>query len=153
MTSTVQMAAVESGRGPDYAYMQFTGLLVFSCYWRPGGPLREFKGFLLDIEAELRLKLHPELVVMLAGDFNAKSRSWGSSVDNTKSGILEQFAGSMGMLLENVGSVPIFAMGDHVSVVDVTLARLPSGRPSADEGSGTMCTAIVTMTILSKRCR
>lgn len=39
LTTTTMLAAIDSGRGPGFAFMQFSGLLVYSCYWRPGGPL------------------------------------------------------------------------------------------------------------------
>lgn len=101
-----------SGRGPGFVFVQFSGFLVFSCYWRPGCPLREFEGFLSGLEAELRRRLRSVLTVVFAGDFNAKSRSWGSSVDNARGAAVKRLAASLGLWPENVGSVPTFAVGD-----------------------------------------
>lgn len=63
--------------------------------------------------------------MVVAGDFNAKARTWGSAVDDARGAVLGEFAASLGLWAENVGSVPTFAAGERFSVVDVTFARLP----------------------------
>lgn len=84
LTVTAMMAVTDSGGGPGFAFMLFPGLLVFSCYWRLGGPLHEFEGFLSGLEASLRTHGAEEQDIIVTGDFNAKSRAWSSSVDDAR---------------------------------------------------------------------
>lgn len=124
---TMRMAATDSGRGPGFAFMQFLDLLVYGCYCRPGGPLWVLEGSLSGLEANMRQRLRPDLIVVVAGNFNAKAKSWRSAIDDARGVLLEQFAASMGLWSENVRSVPTFAMGGRFSMTDVTLAQLPRG--------------------------
>lgn len=132
ISKTTRAAALDSGRGPGFAFMQFTGLLVFSCYWRQGGPLQEFEGFLSGLDAALRGLAKEGQTLIVAGDFNAKSTMWGSAVDDRRREILANFAATWELWPENVGSVPTFAVGDRSSVVDVTFARLSRGSSIRD---------------------
>lgn len=45
LTSSAKMAATDSGRGPGIPLMHFPGLLVYSCYWRPGDPCTSSSDF------------------------------------------------------------------------------------------------------------
>lgn len=105
------MALKDFDWGPKFAFMQFPGFMVFSYYWRLGSPLREFEGFLSDLEAEMKMRLRPDQAVVLAGDFNAKARSWGSGFDNQRRVVLQEFATSLGLWPEKMEPVPIFAVG------------------------------------------
>lgn len=42
--------AISSGRGRGFACMQFPGLLIYSCYFRPGGPVAGCKDGLSNLE-------------------------------------------------------------------------------------------------------
>lgn len=121
------IAAVESGGGSGFAFMQFLGLLVYSnsCYWRPGGPLGDFEEFLSGLKADLRARLRPGQNIVVAGYFNAKSKSWNSGTDDARGGALRLFVASLSLWPENVGPVPTFAWTNGSSVIDVTFARLP----------------------------
>lgn len=67
------------------------------------------------------------VVILVAGDLNAKSKAWGSAVDDWRGDQLARFAAEWGLWPENVGSVPTFAVDGRSSVVDVTHARLSRG--------------------------
>lgn len=60
-------------QGPRLRVHAVDGLLVKSCYWRPGGPLHEFEGFLSGLEELLRQRGGTELCLIVEGDFIAKS--------------------------------------------------------------------------------
>lgn len=127
LNRTAMLAATDTGRGPGYTFMQFPGLLVFSCYWRPGGPLHEFEGFLSGLNATLRNHVMNDMTVIIAGDFNAKSPTWGSTTEDSRGEVLGTFAAAWRLWLKNVGSTLTFAVGGHTLVIDVTLARYPMG--------------------------
>lgn len=67
------------------------------------------------------------MVLLVSGDFNAKSLQWGSNVLNARSSTLKQFAAVWDLWPANDGSKPTFAIGNRESVIDVTPARLPRG--------------------------
>lgn len=92
LTPTTRIAVLGSGRGPGFAFMQFTSLLVSNCYWRPGSPLHEFEGFLSSLEGTLRSLVGTEEALTVAEDFNAKSRAWDSVVEDARGEVLERFA-------------------------------------------------------------
>lgn len=118
------MAVTEFGRGPSFAFMQFPGLLVYSYYCRPGGPLEDFEGFLSGLEVDRKLRMNSVGNIVVGGDFNAKSTAWGSDLEDARGRALGQFAASLGLWPENVGSTPTVAVGDRSSVMDVTFVRL-----------------------------
>lgn len=61
------------------------------------------------LEASIRLQSRQDVSTVVAGDFNAKARTWGSAVDDARGAALEEFAASLGLCAENVGSVTTFA--------------------------------------------
>lgn len=125
-------APISHSRGPGFASMLFPDLLVYSCYWRPGGPLNQFEGFLTNLECDIRARANPDVGVIVAGDFNAKSPSWGSDTCDARGQVLERFAASVNLWPVNSGSVPTFSVGDRSSVIDVTLANLIRGSSIRD---------------------
>jgi len=64
--------------------------------------------------------VRPNETLLIAGDFNAKSAYWGSSVTDGKGEALESFAASLGLWTCNIGDKPTFRRGDSRSVIDVT---------------------------------
>lgn len=104
LTQTATMAATDSSKGPGFAFMQFPGLLVLSCYWKPGGPIQEFEGYLFGVDAVLMTRLTDDCAVVIAGDFNAKATAWGSAVNDARGEALKRFAANLWP--ENVGLCP-----------------------------------------------
>lgn len=125
LTSNLIMAPDDFSKGPGFASMRFTGLLVYSCYWSSGGSTEFFEAFLAELESDIRSRLCPDMDIIVAGDFNAKSPSWGSVATDARGRVLKRFAAALDLWPENVRSVPTFAVGDRSSVIDVTFARLP----------------------------
>lgn len=93
LSPVANFAAISSGRGVGFAYMQFPGLLVYSCYIRTGGPVAEFGGkCLAGLEENIRTRYVLDSALVVAGDFNAKSPSWGSGILDARGAIIENFA-------------------------------------------------------------
>lgn len=91
------MAAVDPCRGLGFVAIMLPGLLVDSCYLIPGGPFEHFRSFLDGLEADIRSRLLPEMGLIVAGDFNAKSQSWGSVIGDARGRILERFSATLGL--------------------------------------------------------
>lgn len=97
LTVTVRIVTLGSFRDSGFALMQFPGLLVCNCYCKSGVPLHKLGRFLSRLEASLRARLCLELSVVVKGDFKAKARPWGSSIDDPRGVVLELFAALLGL--------------------------------------------------------
>lgn len=113
LSTTAAFAATGSGRGPGFVWMSFPGLLVYSYYWRPAGPVSDFKAFLSGLEVDVRGRCHLTSIIIVARDFSVKSPAWGSAIGDRRGEVLERFVAALELLPENIGSVPTFAVGDR----------------------------------------
>lgn len=121
LTATAKLTPVETGSGIGFACMVFPKFVVYSCYWKPGGPLDVFESFLAGLETDVRTRESAGKAIILAGDFNAKSQEWGSAVRDNRGVALELFCASLSLWSENVGSAPTFSVGHRSSVIDVII--------------------------------
>ncbi|XP_026828426.1 uncharacterized protein LOC105275209 [Ooceraea biroi] len=94
------MTTLESGRG--YVAVEFAGIAVVGCYVSPNWGLAQFGGFLAEVGGCVgRCAPRP---VLVAGDFNAKSRVWGSPRSHARGETLVDWAASLGLCILNTGS-------------------------------------------------
>lgn len=117
-TAGSSLAHVSKGSGTGFAWMEFSGFYVVSCYWSPGSTLQEYSTFLDDLGDVVRNFGGRSVVV--AGDFNAWNVEWGSTTNYPRGELLSDFAASTGLILANRGSVPTFVRGTASSIIDVT---------------------------------
>jgi len=61
----------------------------------------------------------PGVPIMVAGNFNARSATWGDWVSNSRGEELDTLLDSLGLLIINSGSVPTFSR-EAGSIVDIT---------------------------------
>lgn len=106
LTDTAMMAPTNVGRGTGYAVMRVADLVIYSCYCSSNFTIDAFISFLDGLETDIRRRSPVDLLV--AGDFNAKSYAWDSAREDTRRGLLLDFAASLGLWAENVGSMPTF---------------------------------------------
>jgi len=59
--------------------------------------------------------------VIIAGDFNAKHRAWGSRMNDDKGESLNEFAYSLGLTVCNQGNKPTWQRENSESYIDVTM--------------------------------
>jgi len=59
--------------------------------------------------------------VIVAGDFNAKHRSWESRVNDRKGECLSDFVNALGLIICNSGGKPTWQREDSESCIDVTM--------------------------------
>lgn len=114
--------------GEGYVAARVGTYIVFSCYFSPNRSLAEFEGYLERLSVEVRPFLPG--VVIVAGDFNAKSPSWGCPRQDRRGRLLESWADSLGLALLNEGTVPTCVREQGSSTVDVTWAS-PAARALA----------------------
>lgn len=102
-----------------FRWVESSGFRLYSCYWTPNCHIAEFNDFLLRLEISVRTSTLPTIV---AGDFNAKSRIWGSDRDDPRGTLLADLMSALDMAVCNAGNAPTFVRGSSESHIDVTFA-------------------------------
>ncbi|XP_026830885.1 uncharacterized protein LOC113563438 [Ooceraea biroi] len=116
--------------GGEFVAAQWGGITVVGVYVSPSLSLAEYEGFLDRLGG--CIVRHPRGLLLVAGDFNAKSALWGSRRPDAKGAVLADWAAGLGLHLLNVGSDSTCVRWAGESVVDLTwaspaLARRVSG--------------------------
>jgi len=96
--------------------------LVFSCYASPAISAAEFQQFLGRLETSVRRHRGAGVDLIVGGDFNARSASWGDRLTESRGENLAAFAESLGLITLNSGREPTFFGREVGSCVDVTFA-------------------------------
>ncbi|CAI6350497.1 unnamed protein product [Macrosiphum euphorbiae] len=92
---------------------------LYSCYCSPNVALTEFEDFLERLEASIRESDLPAVVV---GDFNSKSGTWGSPIEDARGHRLADLMASLYLIACNQGGSPTFVRGNSGTHIDVTFA-------------------------------
>lgn len=100
-----------------FRWIQMRGLRIYSCYCSPNVALSVFEDFLNALEVSVRSSPVP---VVITGDFNAKSREWGSLREDNRGKTLADLSASLGLTVCNQGQ-PTFVRGASESHIDLTL--------------------------------
>lgn len=125
---SLPFSCLERGRGFVVALWGET--VVVGVYFSPNRSRAELEEYLGEVEAAIRR--HLPRPVLVAGDLNAKSGAWGSSVTNAKGATVEEWMEGLDLLVLNRGRAPTCVRDRGGSVIDVTfgssqIARMVSG--------------------------
>jgi len=104
-------------KGDKYVAVNCGSYLVASLYISPNVGLREYNALLDELTATLASRLDK---VILCGDFNAKSRLWGSGITNAKGFLLSSWAAERDVRIVNEGNIPTCVRLQGSSIVDST---------------------------------
>ncbi|CAG4955271.1 unnamed protein product [Colias eurytheme] len=102
------------------------GYTVVGVYFSPNRCLADFEEFLVVLRD--MIDLAQPLPVLLAGDFNAKSVSWGCRAGDVRGTLLADWAVASGLTLINRGTELTCVRQRGGSIVDVTFASPPLAR-------------------------
>jgi len=100
-----------------FRWIQLNGYRLYSCYCSPNVTLPVFEDFLSELEMSVRGSPCPTIIT---GDFNAKSREWGSPREDNRGKALADLSASLGLTVCNQGQ-PTFVRGASESHIDLTL--------------------------------
>lgn len=64
-----------------FRWVGFPGFRIYSCYCSPNCSIAEFRDFLFRLETSIRSS---STLTNAAGDFNTKSKKWGSPIENRR---------------------------------------------------------------------
>lgn len=105
----------------DFVIIRCGRLYVASVYISPSVSTETFVEITDELGEQLR---NVEGEVIVCGDFNAKSRLWGSVVVNRCGNLLEDWAATYNLNLANVGNAPTCIRPQGTSIVDTTWSSL-----------------------------
>lgn len=94
-------------------------MILISCYISPKKSQKEFFKTLREMKNNIRT-LEKGKQVVIGGDFNAHSLTWGSKYSSNKGIRLVKWAKRNNLILKNSSSVPTCVRPQGVSVVDLT---------------------------------
>lgn len=115
---------LEAGEG--YVMIQWGPIIVASVYLSPSLDRADYGRRICALERQIA-KRHPAPIIV-AGDFNAKSRFWGSPRDDWRGGEILEWAATCGLALINTGSEKTCVRMRGGSIIDLTWATRPAQR-------------------------
>lgn len=107
-------------KGDGFVIASWGKWVITSCYISPNCDVEEFEEFLDGLGRGIAPWLNRPLLVM--GDFNAKSETWGKGRTNVRGEILEEWAGDKGLWLLNEGRNSTCVRVQGESTVDLSWA-------------------------------
>lgn len=104
-------------RARDFVVATMGEYNIISCYISPNASNVDFQTFLDEIGVAL-LNLPGKTVI--CGDFNAKSRLWGSPRTDLRGEYVEEWSAEFNLCLVNVGDTPTCIRPQGCSIIDLT---------------------------------
>lgn len=107
----------QTGTGEGFVWVELDCAVIYGCYISPNVADSRYETFLRALRADIG-KHRKEIIV--AGDFNAKSRLWGSPVEDRRGDMVADWLAQDDLVVQNRGNIPTFVRGDSISYIDVT---------------------------------
>ena len=114
--ANTQVSSTERGNGYIRCVLDCT--VVYSCYYPPNASLEIFQADLDDLEGSIR----PGPIIV-AGDFNAKSRSRSGGPEDRRGQLLDEMMVSLDLIMINHPGMATFERKASSSVLDLAFLR------------------------------
>lgn len=101
-----------------YIKLYFQRSTVYNCYISPNTDLNTYKRYIDGLMEDARAERGD---IVIAGDFNAKSGTWGSDLEDRRGEYLNEWLDSLNFSVLNDGIIPTFARGTQRSFIDLTI--------------------------------
>ncbi|XP_070071105.1 uncharacterized protein [Drosophila takahashii] len=88
-----------------YTRAMISGITIYSCYIAPSVRINEFRAIMQEIVDDARGRSS----ILIAGDFNAWSTTWGSACTTRRGTILLEVVASLNVCLLSEGNRPTFS--------------------------------------------
>lgn len=116
--SNANIYAEREGCGTGFSWLE-TEKIIFVSLYSSGNERNEILEMILNEVSTLKRSTSKEVVI--GGDFNAKSPSWGSNILNHRGRIVMEWIESENLIISNQGNTPTFKKRNMESVIDITL--------------------------------
>ncbi|XP_070530005.1 uncharacterized protein [Cardiocondyla obscurior] len=113
-------------RGQRYVAARWGPTIIVGTYLPPSGTIEEYQKWLDDIAVCIRRVRNSPIIV--AGDFNAWSTTWGSARTNARGRLVEAWAASMDLVLLNRGNTSTCVRPQGESIIDLSWASPAAAR-------------------------
>lgn len=120
-TDVLSGACILARVATDYVACLYKKLCVISVYLSPNVGIGDFIELLRDLGDFLRTVTGE---IIISGDFNAKSTTWGCTSTDRRGVLLTEWAAEQDLRLHNIGNTPTCNRPQGTSVVDLTWSRL-----------------------------
>jgi len=129
LNNKIPIDKIGSNNEVGFRWVQIGGVTIYACYWSPNTEFTQFIDFLDRLEASIRTA---NGMVIVAGDFNAKSPEWGDHREDAKGRALADWAASLSLTPCNLGDKPTFSRvyngGVSRSHIDITFVSESSAQ-------------------------
>lgn len=107
------------GQGLGFTYLSIKDLVIFSCYSSGNDDIESLEETLSEVGNLLRTTAKKAII---AGDFNAKSPSWGMHFTDARGQLLTEWVAAHNLFIANQGNKPTFQTENYGSILDLTIA-------------------------------
>lgn len=111
--------AIASSEG--WSGIEMGDIFIASCYLSPNEGVTKFKHILEDLGNFIEKNPHK---ILIGGDFNARSVSWGCNTGDRRGTIFEEWSSELNLAIVNTGGTPTCVRPQGSSIVDLTLVLL-----------------------------
>ncbi|XP_018574608.1 uncharacterized protein LOC108913532 [Anoplophora glabripennis] len=108
-----------SGAGDGFVWARIQNTIIYSCYVSPNVTIGEYEEYMNKLAVDVINK--GRSMVILAGDFNAKSPMWGETYEDARGKIFAELLSSLRMTALNQDRIFTFERGRSGSIIDVTV--------------------------------
>lgn len=112
-------AVIKHGAGQGYVWVESKEFVIFSCYVSPNVSLEAFQEYINNVQSAVRRHTKD---VIITGDFNSSSVTWGSRETNARGEIILDWQATDSLILHNTGTNPTFIRGEQESHLDLTMS-------------------------------
>ena len=113
-----EIAVTAFGSENGYNWINVKGITIINCYFSPNKDFAAFEKYIDEISREIR---HAKGKIIICGDFNAKSKTWGCRTEDKRGKLLEFFMAANDLKMANIGNKPTFQRTNSESILDVTM--------------------------------
>ena len=107
------------GSGDGYSWIDLGQIILYCIYISPNIDPSTFRDRLTTLSNDLKTRPKPFVII---GDFNSRSRVWGSKTEDNKGEAVLDWAASHNMTIHNDGMRPTFSRGESESYLDLTMS-------------------------------
>lgn len=105
----------------NYVIIKANEMTIISVYISPNINMKQTEKILDSITNEIICVKNQDGII-ICGDFNAHSQSWGSTKETSRGALVNEWMASLDLIIVNSGRTPTCIRKQGKSIVDITIA-------------------------------